>query len=95
MDFDFIRDTAGIAELEKSDGVAAAVKALAVQVAANAESQHRAVSSGQVLPVKVDTYTTDRAAASVTLAHPAGLAMQAKYGVLTKAAAGAGLEVKS
>lgn len=52
--------------------------------------------SGRIpLPVRVDSETTDRAAASVVLAHPAGIAVQAKYGALTKAAAAVGLEVKS
>ena len=32
--------------------------------------------------------------ARVTIAHPAGLAMEAKHGTLKKAAAGAGLTVK-
>ena len=41
--------------------------------------------------VWVDSYTTDRAAASVTI--PA--ARQAKHGTLTKAASAAGLEVKA
>jgi hypothetical protein len=44
--------------------------------------------------VVVDDYTTDRAASSVTIAHPAGLRLQAKYGSLTRAAASAGLEVR-
>lgn len=45
-------------------------------------------------PVKVQSYDTDRARATVWLAHPAGLAVQAKHGTLTKAASAAGLEVK-
>ncbi len=45
--------------------------------------------------VTVRSYTTDRAAAAVTIAHPAGMAIQAKHGALTKAAAELGLEVKS
>lgn len=36
---------------------------------------------------------TNRARASVTIAHPAGLAMEAKHGTLRKAAASVGLEV--
>lgn len=53
------------------------------------------------LPVKVygpdDTHgfrTFDRAGVRVTLAHPAGLAVQAKHGALTRAAGQAGLEVR-
>ena len=45
------------------------------------------------LPVKVKTDTTDRAHAEVILAHPAGIAVQAKHGALTKAASQAGLHV--
>jgi hypothetical protein len=46
------------------------------------------------IPVKVGVYKTDRPRASVHLAHPSGLAVQAKYGALTKAAADLGLEVQ-
>jgi hypothetical protein len=46
------------------------------------------------LPVRVQTETTkDRASASVILAHPAGIAVQAKHGALTRAASAVGLEV--
>lgn len=41
-------------------------------------------------PVPMHEYTSDRAAASVSVLAP----MQAKHGALTKAAANAGLEVK-
>ena len=43
--------------------------------------------------VTVKQFTTDRAIAVVMLSHPAAVALQAKYGVLTKAAAAEGLEV--
>ena len=52
------------------------------------------------LPVEIGemTVTTDmqlnRAKSSVTLAHPAGEAVQSKHGALTKAAAQAGYTVK-
>jgi hypothetical protein len=87
-------DSRGIREVMKSAEMAAEVRDVAEQIADNALSQGHRVSSGEALPVKVDTYTTDRAAASVTLNHPAGMGMQAKYGVLTKAAGDAGLEVR-
>lgn len=45
--------------------------------------------------VTVRPYTTDRAAAAVSIAHPAGLAIEAKHGALKKAAASVGLEVRS
>lgn len=72
----FELDLAGGAEVLK-EMVADEIAALAAQIASD--------SGG-----KVKTYTTDRAAATVTV--PAEL--QAKDGVLTKAAAAAGLEVK-
>lgn len=45
-------------------------------------------------PVEIlsSTYTTDRAAGSVTLGHPAGIPLEAKYGFLAKAAQAAGFE---
>lgn len=45
------------------------------------------------MPVTVKAYTSDRERASVFLAHPAGLAVQAKHGALTRAASDLGLEV--
>lgn len=45
------------------------------------------------IPVRVDVYKTDRPRASVHLAHPSGLAVQAKRGALTRAASAAGLVV--
>jgi hypothetical protein len=87
-------DSRGMAEVAKSAGVAAEVERLAGTVADNVRAQGHRVSSGDPLPVRVDTYTTDRAAAAVVINHAAGLGMQAKYGVLTKAAGDAGLEVR-
>lgn len=91
----------GIAEVLKSREMRAAVDALAEEVAANARSQGVMVgafkgSKGEIpLPVKVFESTTDRARASVQLAHPAGIAEQAKRGVLTRAASQAGLKINS
>ncbi|HET7666544.1 MAG TPA: hypothetical protein VFK56_10840 [Mycobacterium sp.] len=95
----FHRDSAGFAEILKSAGAQRAVTDLAEQVAKSVENQGIQVGAmsggGQVeIPVETSTIITDRAHASVTLAHPAGLAVEAKYGALTKAAADAGLEVK-
>lgn len=87
-------DHGGIAEILKSAAVGAMVDEAASQVAANVEAQGQMVNGGRdVLPVVLDSYVTDRQARSVTLAHPAGLAVQAKHGTLTRAAADAGLEV--
>lgn len=92
---DFRPDRGGIRAVLNSGEVASAVNSLAHKIAANVEGAGQKVSGDEDLPVVVDEYTTDRSAASVTLAHPAGLAVQAKHGLLTKAAAAAGLEVKS
>lgn len=47
------------------------------------------------LPVEVyPSRDDDSAGAAVVLAHPAGLAVQAKHGSLTKAASALGLEVQ-
>ena len=91
---------AGVAALLKSGEMADMVNAAAEEVAANVRAQGQTVGgfegdNGDIaLPVKVTPYTTDRAAATVALAHPAGIAVQAKHGALTKAAAAAGLDVQ-
>lgn len=93
-------DSAGIARLLKSGEFAAATERAAEAIAENIRDQHPSVGAfkgghGQIdLPVTVRMVTTDRAHAIVALAHPAGLAEQAKYGWLTKGAAQAGLDVK-
>lgn len=61
---------------------------LADRIAANVD-----VGSVSDAPVQVRSYTTDRAAASVTIAHAAGIAIEAKHGALRKAAASQGFEV--
>jgi len=81
-------DSGAIEQILKVD-MRAPITAIAQEVASN-------VSTGSVdARVTVKEYTTDRAAAAVTIAHPAGLAIQAKHGALTKAAAAVGLEVRA
>ena len=96
-------DAKGLESAATSSEMHRAVDAAAEDVAENARSQGHMVEGepGDIaLPVKVYTdQTTDdmrvnRALARVTLAHPAGLADQAKNGTLTKSAAQAGLTVK-
>lgn len=84
MDVELDHD--GIAEMFKSDEWAATIKATADEVAGKVRGETDA-------EVKVDTYTTDRAAASVTILDPRGAELQARDGILTRAAAAAGLEV--
>jgi hypothetical protein len=80
-------DTAGIGNMLRSAPVAAAIAALTRAVAGNVQARGRPVTTG--------AGTTDRAVGQVSIAHPAGRAMQAKYGTLTRAAAAAGLEVRA
>lgn len=80
-------DHDGIAEILKSEPVKAAVHQLAEEIAA-------AVRSETDAEVAVDDYTTDRAAASVTIRDARGRILQVRDGILTRAAAGAGLEVR-
>lgn len=92
-------DHGGLAALMKSGEMQSLVSSAAEKVAAAVRDQGISVGgftgSGEIaLPVSVSTMTTDRAHASVTLAHPAGIAVQAKHGALTRAASAAGLEVK-
>lgn len=84
-------DRGGMRAMLQSDEVAAAVSDVADGVMANVDlpPQH-----AHRVDVEVDTYTTDRAAAAVTLAHAGGLGIEAKYGVLARAASAAGLQVK-
>lgn len=87
-------DHAGLAAILKSAEMAAAVKSIAEDIANNARGiMVEGVPGNVALPVEVKSSVTDRARASVTLAHPSGLAVQAKHGVLTGGAAGAGMEV--
>lgn len=93
-------NSAGVASFLKSAEVRRATHEAAEAVAANVRAQDIKVGDRDGgkheidLPVKVYEGTTDRAAARVVLAHPSGLAVQAKHGALTKAAAQAGLDVK-
>lgn len=91
---------AAFEELAKSANVRLMVDQAARKVAEKVEAQGITVgdrdggTNEYPLPVRVQSYTTDRAGAAVVLAHPAGAAVQAKHGVLTKAAAELGLDVR-
>lgn len=71
---------------------APAINTIALAVAANAKSNGNLPANATVT---VKQFTTDRAIAVVKLNHPAAASLQAKYGILTKAAASQGLEVTS
>lgn len=81
-------DSAGLAEVLKSGEVRALVNELAARTASNVRSTHPEAD------VVVDAYTTDRAAASITIRDARGREWQVRDGVLTRAATSAGLEVK-
>lgn len=95
----FQRDSGGYAEILKIQ-CRGAVDALAERIADNVRSQGIRVGDRDGgaheydLPVKVASATTDRAKAIVSIPHPSALAVQAKHGTLTKAAAAVGLKVK-
>lgn len=87
-------DHAGIGAILKSGPMAAAVHAAAEEIASKARGiMVEGIPGNVALPVEVTDSVSDRARSSVTLAHPAGQAAQAKHGVLTGGAAGAGFEV--
>lgn len=90
-------DSAGIAAVLRSSEVAAQVNSLGDSVASNVGSP---TATGEPIPVRVTHRTaaggrlSARPAVDITLAHPAGVAVEAKRGPLANAAAAAGLEVK-
>ncbi|WP_067201086.1 hypothetical protein [Microbacterium sp. XT11] len=82
-----------------SAGIRAVLNSGKVRSAVNARAQAMASAIGSPMAhdgpvdVVVDSYTSDRPVAGVTLAHAAGIGLEAKYGYLTEAAASAGLEL--
>ena len=67
---------------------------IAAKVAANAAANPDLMDDAPD-SVDVTSYTTDRAIAVVRINSPLGMMLQAKSGVLTRAAADAGLEVRA
>lgn len=91
MSNDIRLDSGGIAEILKSSAVRAALTSRARAAASSAEGSMRAHGSdGDVI---VEQYTTDRAHVLLVARDPRASGMEAKYGVLTRAAAGQGLDV--
>lgn len=86
----FELDSAGVRELLKGQEVRDLVDGYAQQVADNVKA---IIPDG--VPVEVRKYTTDRGAATVVVADVRGMAWQARDGILTRAAAHSGLEVKA
>jgi hypothetical protein len=93
--YGFELDHAGVAEILTSPEVADAVRDAANQVADAARAQGHRVTSGESLPVEAyNDPDADRAATSVAVRHPSGVGMEARHGVLKRAAAATGLEVE-
>lgn len=78
-------DRKGVSEVLKAQ-CAPAVNELAQQIAADVSAVHG-------VDVEVESYTTDRGAAAVTIADRRGMELQVSQGALTRAATRAGLEV--
>ncbi len=89
--YEFHLDRAGVAALMTAPETGAVVDAAAEQIAATT----RTLIGDPDIDVVVDHYTTDRRAAAVVIADHGGLPLQARHGVLTRAAAQAGLDVRA
>lgn len=86
-------DSRGLDAVLHSAPVRAAVNELAHAVANDVDAALPADLEADT--VVVDDYTTDRAAASVTIRDRRGRIWEARDGVLTRAAGAAGLEVRT
>lgn len=91
-------DPASLGAVLKGSQMQDAVRHVAEAIAANVDAQGLVAQSGvgnvgPEIKGTVRVSVSDRARATVTIAHPAGIAMQAKHGVLTRAANAAGFEV--
>ncbi|GAA1306031.1 hypothetical protein [Saccharothrix xinjiangensis] len=90
----FLLDRDGVRELLNSDGFQDAVQAAADQVGAVARGAGHRATSGEPLPVEVfDDPRHDRVGVTVAVHHPAGVGIEARYGLLKRAAEATGLEV--
>ncbi len=83
----FKRDTKGLGQILKSNGVARAVHILAERTMNNAQG------TWPDADMVVDDYVTDRVASSVTIREADARLREVKEGILSRAAARAGLEV--
>lgn len=82
-------DRAGIRQVLQSPEVRAMVNGAVTDIKSRVRAH---LPPGTTVTVK--EYTTDRDAASITIADVRGMAWQARDGVLTRAAGEAGIEVK-
>lgn len=91
-------DSAGLADVLSRPEVASKIEALGASIASAVGSP---TAGGEAIPVKTRTRVASggrlkgsRPAVDISLAHPAGLRVEAMRGPLAKAAASVGLEVK-
>jgi hypothetical protein len=87
---DFRLDAAGVREVLKGPELRGVIDGLADEIAASVKA-----SVPADVVVSVRRYTTDRGAATVAVEDVRAMSWQAKDGILTRAAAAAGLEVKA
>jgi hypothetical protein len=76
-------------ELSKHPAIEEAVRAASEVVASELRASD--VVQRNEVEVRVGTHETDRHSGDVTLAHPSGLAIEAKHGALMRAATSSGL----
>lgn len=86
-------DRVGMSMMLKQAEVRSEITSIAEAVGNAARSNEGVVKHSA--EIKVEHYTTDRAASAVLIKHPIGVGIQAKYGALTQAAAAQGLQVRS
>lgn len=87
---DWRLDTAGVREVLRGQEVRDLIDGKAQEVADNVKAL---VPAGTAIEVR--KYTTDRGAATVVVADVQAMAWQSRDGILTRAAAFAGLEVRA
>jgi hypothetical protein len=88
-------DHAGIRQILTGDTVRELITDAAEQVAAAARAQGHTITSGEPVPVEVvPEADTDRAGVSVAVQHASGIGMEARHGLLRRAAETIGLDPK-
>ena len=86
----FRLDSRGVREVLRGEEVRQMVDGAAQDVRARVRAKLPAGT-----PVELRKYTTDRGAASVTIAHARGMGWQARDGVITRSVHEAGFEFKA
>lgn len=87
-------DHKGMKEMLKSDPVTRVIYAATQEVVANAESNMSSAVPDLDFEVNALNFITDRTSYVIQVKHPRAIHFEGKYGILTRAAASAGLEVK-